>query len=83
MKTATVREVQHRFRNVLGWIAEGETVEVTRNRQIVARIIPPPPAKGRKIRMPDFVGRMRREYPHPSLSDRQAEALIDDLRGER
>jgi antitoxin (DNA-binding transcriptional repressor) of toxin-antitoxin stability system len=83
MKTATVREVQHGFRHLLTWIAEGETIEITSRRQVVARIIPPPPPRMRKIKMPDFVARMRREYPHPRITDRQAAALIEDLRGER
>jgi antitoxin (DNA-binding transcriptional repressor) of toxin-antitoxin stability system len=83
MRVATVREVQHGFRNLLAWIAEGETVEVTRNRQVVARIIPPPLPRHRKIKMPDFVARMRREYPHRPVTDRQAADLIVDLRGER
>ena len=83
MKVATVREVQHSFRTLLAWVAEGETVEVTRNRQVVARIIPPPLPKGRKIKMPDFVARMRREYPHRPVTDRQAAELIAELRGAR
>lgn len=83
MKVATVREVQHSFRSLLAWIAEGETVEVTRNRQVVARIVPPPMPKRRRIKMPDFVARMRREYPQRPASDRQAADLIAELRGER
>jgi antitoxin (DNA-binding transcriptional repressor) of toxin-antitoxin stability system len=83
MKVATVREVQHSFRKLLVWIAEGETVEVTRNRRVVARIIPPPVRGSRKIKMPDFVARMRREYPHPPVTDLQAADLVGNLRGER
>ena len=83
MKTATVREVQHGFRHLLSWIAEGETIQVTSRRQVVARIVPPPPPKSRGIKMPDFVARMRREYPHTPATDRQAAILIEDLRSER
>ena len=82
MKTASVREVQHSFRHLLEWISEGETIEVTSRRQVVARIVPPPP-RSRRIRMPDFVARMHREYPHPPVTDRQAAELIEELRGER
>jgi antitoxin (DNA-binding transcriptional repressor) of toxin-antitoxin stability system len=83
MKTATVREVQHGFRHLLTWIAEGESIQVTSRRQVVARIVPPPPSKSRRITMPDFVARMRREYPHAPATDGQAAALIEDLRGDR
>lgn len=83
MKTATVREVQHSFRSLLSLISEGETVEVTRNRRVVARIVPPPVSKSRRIKMPDFVSRMRREYPHRPVDDRRAADLISEMRGDR
>jgi antitoxin (DNA-binding transcriptional repressor) of toxin-antitoxin stability system len=67
------------YSKTVNWIAEGETVEITRNRQIVAQIIPPPPPRHRKIRMPDFVARMRQKYPHHPVTDRQAVDLINDL----
>ena len=82
MKTASVREVQHGLRGLLEWIADGESVAITRNRQVVAWIMPPPTSGG-KVKMPDFVARMQREYPHPVATDRQAADLVDAMRGER
>ena len=83
MKTATVREVQHGFRHLLARIAEGESIEVTCRRRVVARIVPPPAPRSPRIKMPDFLARMRREYPHRCVSDRQAAGLVGELRGER
>jgi antitoxin (DNA-binding transcriptional repressor) of toxin-antitoxin stability system len=74
--------VQHGLRGLLAWIADGESVAITRNRQVVAWIMPPP-VSGGKIRMPDFVSRMQREYPHSVATDKQAANLVDAMRGER
>jgi antitoxin (DNA-binding transcriptional repressor) of toxin-antitoxin stability system len=34
MKTATVREVQHHLAKVLRWLEQGQTMEITRRKQI-------------------------------------------------
>ena len=61
MKTASVREVQHDLRRVLAWIAEGESVQVTRNRRVVARLVPP--AARATPGLPDFMARLERTFP--------------------
>jgi len=79
MKTATVRQVQHHLRTLLAWVAEGETVEVTRNREVVARIVPPP--RGDAV-LPDFLARLgqarRKRAGGTPLSQ-----IIDEQRGPR
>ena len=62
MKTASVRQIQHHFRDVLSWVKDGEEVEITSNRRVVARLMPPPSAKARKGKRPDFAARLRRIY---------------------
>jgi antitoxin (DNA-binding transcriptional repressor) of toxin-antitoxin stability system len=54
MKTATVADLRNRFPSVYRWIEEGETVELTKRGKVVAQIVPPPPAKPKKFKMPDF-----------------------------
>ena len=54
MKTASVADLRNRFPSVFRWIEEGETVELTKRGKIVARIVPAPPAKPRKFKVPDF-----------------------------
>ena len=60
MKTATVADLRNRFPSVFRWLEDGETVELTKRGKIIARIVPAPPAKPRKFKMPDFEA-MRRE----------------------
>jgi len=83
MKTATVREVQHNLKGVLRQIADGETVEVTRSRRVVAWITPPRARKPKRFTMPNFLERMRREYPHRPISDKQAADMMEYMRGQR
>ena len=75
MKTASV------FR----WIEEGETVELTKRGRVVGRVVPAPPAKPRKFKMPDFAA-IRREILGDDLKSRmltpEDSAFIRD-RGER
>jgi antitoxin (DNA-binding transcriptional repressor) of toxin-antitoxin stability system len=62
MKTASVRQIQHHFREVLSWINEGEEVEITKNRRVVARLMPAQPAKRKRSGRPDFAARLKRIY---------------------
>ena len=63
MKSATVRQIQHHFKDVLSWIENGEEVEVTSRRQAVARLIPPRPSPGpRKVKWPDIKARLKAVY---------------------
>ena len=59
MKTASVADLRNRFPSVFRWIEEGETVELTKRGRVVARIVPAPPAKPRKFKMPDFAAIQR------------------------
>lgn len=54
MKTASVRDIRQNFPRVMEWIADGETVAVTMRRKIVARLVPEPSPKSKKIAAPDF-----------------------------
>ena len=79
MKTATVRQVQHDLRGLLAWVAEGETIEVTRNRQVVARIVPPPRGE---VALPDFLGRLR-QSGLGGVGGKPLSEIIDEQRGPR
>jgi antitoxin (DNA-binding transcriptional repressor) of toxin-antitoxin stability system len=59
MKTASVRDLRYNFPRVERWLAEGEPVEITKHKKVVATLMPPtaPPAKPK---MPDFLGRMKK-----------------------
>ena len=82
MKTATVRHVQHNLAEVLEWVEGGEEVTVTRHNRAVATIVPVKTAP-KKVKMPDFLGRMKKNYPHKPLSKKTTEELMNYLREDR
>ncbi len=63
MKTATVRQLRHRFGSVLDWVEAGEAVGISKRGKIIALLSPPPTPKSPKPRKrPDFAGRLKRIY---------------------
>jgi prevent-host-death family protein len=59
MKTATVADLRNEFRRVSAWVAEGQSVEITKRGRVVARLVPPEVKKGAKagagaMNFPDF-----------------------------
>jgi antitoxin (DNA-binding transcriptional repressor) of toxin-antitoxin stability system len=63
MKTATVRQVRHDFGTVMQWVADGESVEVSKRGEIIALITPPmPKAAPHRRKRPDFLARFEKSY---------------------
>ena len=80
VKRATIRELKHATSTVLGWVAAGETVEVTRRKQPVAVLSPP--RRARRIATPDFAARLRSVYGSTVLPA-TGTAIISESRGSR
>ena len=60
MKRATIRQVRHDFSTVLGWVGEGEQVEISKRGKIVALLSPPPSVKPpRALKRPDLAARLK------------------------
>ncbi len=77
MKTASVRDLRYNFKRVERLLAEGEPIQITKRKRVVAELIPPPkPAKLPK--MPDFLGRMRKIYGNKVLKVSWAEMLAEE-----
>ncbi len=43
MKKATVRDLRYRFREVENLLREGEEIEITKRKRVIARLLPPGP----------------------------------------
>ena len=52
MKTATVRDLRYRFPEVEARLREGEEIQITKRKRVVARLVPVKPARARTY--PDF-----------------------------
>jgi prevent-host-death family protein len=62
MKTATVRDLRNRFARVAAWVAEGQTVEITKSGRVFARLLPPVPVKRKKPVKPDILAQLKETW---------------------
>jgi len=60
MKKATIRDLRYRFSVVEAALADGEEIEVTRRKRVIARLLPPKAA--RRHKRPDFLRRLKAIY---------------------
>jgi antitoxin (DNA-binding transcriptional repressor) of toxin-antitoxin stability system len=81
MKTATIRDLRNSFPVVAKWIEEGECVEITRSGKPFARLAPIPQENGASITMPDFLTRMKEQFPNEAIGS--GRAVVDYDRGDR
>ena len=80
MKTASVREIRHNFARVLNWVEDGEQVEITKRRLVVARLVPVK-AKAKKIEWPDLEARRKKTFPN-GVKGKPISKILDEARGE-
>lgn len=71
-------ETQHHLSRVLRVVESGQSVGITRRKQLVAKIIP----MQTEVELPDFVSRARRIWGK-SWQGAPSEALLDEVRGAR
>jgi len=84
MKTATVREVQHRLSRVLARVRRGEVVTITKRGKAVAKLVPAAAgADGETAKWPDFAGRMNRLFPQGVPTGKPTSEVVLELREDR
>lgn len=76
MQTASVRDLRYDFPRIERLLCQGEEVQITKRRKIIARLIPERP----KVRpeMPDFRGRVRAIFGDRVLKVPGAELIRQD-----
>lgn len=80
MKKISIMEAQHNLSKWLKEVEAGRELEVTRRKQVVARLVPPK-EEGR-VSFPDFKTRARETWNGPWRGASSGE-LLDESRGER
>ncbi len=76
MKKATVRDLRYRFREVEELLREGEEIQITKRKRVIATLVPSVPA-GRP-RRPDLLRRLRKVYGKKMLKVSGAELISRD-----
>jgi len=82
MKKATIREVQHSLREILLMVEDGYEVEITRNKKVVAKLVPPSSiSSGKQLgaAKPDYRARLTQIFgAKPMKGSSMAEILSQD-----
>jgi antitoxin (DNA-binding transcriptional repressor) of toxin-antitoxin stability system len=73
MKKATVRDLRYRFRDVEYLLREGEEIQITKRKRVIARLVPAKPAV--PARRPDFLARLKRIFHGKPLKVTGAELI--------
>jgi antitoxin (DNA-binding transcriptional repressor) of toxin-antitoxin stability system len=82
MKTTNIRELKHATSTVLGWVEQGETVQITRRNKVVAMLTPPATEVSGRLVRPDYAARLQRIFGDRILPTTATE-LMDYDRGDR
>ena len=82
MKTATVRDLRNKFPRIAAWIERGQAVEITRSGKVFARLVPAPPPKPRRFRMPDIMARLDQTFGPVCYDAADLAKGLDASRGE-
>lgn len=76
MATASVRDLRYEFKKIERLLRQGEEVQITKRRRVIARLVPES-AEGAK-EVPDFEARRRRIYGEKVLAVSGAELVSID-----
>jgi len=76
MKKASVRDLRYGFKKIERLLHQGEEVQITKRRRIIARLIPE--NTGATAQMPDFLARLRSIYGDKMLRVSGAELIAQD-----
>jgi antitoxin (DNA-binding transcriptional repressor) of toxin-antitoxin stability system len=76
MRKATVRDLRYRFSVVEDLLDEGEEVQITKRKRIIARLLPVTPNSS--PRRPDFLARLKKLYRGKPLKVSSAELLSSE-----
>lgn len=76
MKTASIRDLRYDFKKIENLLRQGEEIQITRRRQVIARLVPEKDDVPRV--MPDFMAQLHEIYGDKVLKVSGAEILRMD-----
>jgi antitoxin (DNA-binding transcriptional repressor) of toxin-antitoxin stability system len=76
MTKASVRDLRYEFKKIERLLLQGEEIQITKRRRVIARLVPER-AEGEK-KMPDFLARVRKIYGDKVLAVSGAELIAWD-----
>lgn len=76
MTKASVRDLRYGFKKISRLLQQGEEIQITNRRKVIARLIPE--GERSKAEMPDFLKRLKSIYGDKILSVSGAELVAED-----
>ena len=76
MKRASVRDLRYEFKKIERLLLQGEEIQITKRRRVIARLVPDGTEAAKK--MPDFLARLRSIYGDKILAVSGADLLSSD-----
>jgi antitoxin (DNA-binding transcriptional repressor) of toxin-antitoxin stability system len=76
MKTASIRDLRYDFKRVEQLLRQGEEVQITKRKRVIARLVPEQPET--RPPLPDFMARLREIYGDKVLEVSGAELIRKD-----
>lgn len=76
MKSASIRDLRYAFTRIERLLRQGEVVQITKRRRVIARLVPETPESQAPI--PDFLKRLRSIYGNKSLGVSGAKLIAKD-----
>lgn len=73
MKNASVRDLRYKFSEVEDALRQGEEIQITKRRRVIATLVPV--TEDKAVRRPDFMARLRASYGTKALKVSGAELL--------
>jgi antitoxin (DNA-binding transcriptional repressor) of toxin-antitoxin stability system len=73
MRKASIRDLRYRFSEVERLLQDGENIEITKRKRVIAHLLPVPSRAPRQC--PDFLARLREIYGTTVLKVSGAELL--------
>jgi antitoxin (DNA-binding transcriptional repressor) of toxin-antitoxin stability system len=75
MKKASVRDLRYQFKKIERLLHQGEEIQITKRRRVIARLVPETTAAKQT---PDFLARLRSLYGDKVLTVSGAELISSD-----
>jgi len=76
MKKASIRDLRYGFRKIERLLHQGEEIQITKRRRVIARLVPEGTADGGQL--PDFLARLRSIYGGKPMPVTGAELVAED-----
>lgn len=76
MKKASVRDLRYAFKKIERLLHEGEEIQITKRRRVIARLVPERKRLAKEV--PDFLARLRSIYGEKRLKTSGADLIAED-----